>query len=568
MKSILFLIAIVAASASAFAQTVSVGSASAHCGQQVTVPVTINSASGMLSLEFRIGYDATQLTSPVVTAGALASGFSISQNASNGVLRVALASGTPVSGTGVVTNIAFTVSSSASGAFPLSIANILVNDTARSGNPGALTIDCLQPPAAPVQLSPANGASGVAAPATLQWSAAQGATLYRLNFGTTPSPGFYTSTGATSLSVNTEPGTMYYWSVQSVNDAGTADSGVRVFTAAGTACAAPASPQISAPAQVTSGTSFEVTWGAVAGASDYVVEESASPTLAGASLTATTATHLSLTRSAATESVLNFRVRARNLAAPCSIDSPVSSIASVHIVPRAALAAGTRVFPVVGATEGNFGSFFRTAVQLHNPTSQRISGRFIFHTQGAEGNGGDPSGAYSLAPNETTSFSDIVASLGLSHAIGSLDLVPDGATTAPLSVVRVFNDGGAAGTTGMTLDQLGLTDAVRAGQRGILIAPARPAGVRMNIGIRTLLDGVTMTVTVRAKDGFMIQSTRRTYPQTYFIQLPLSEFTGGSVLLGDEVIVFEVESGSALIYGSITDNTTQDPSVQIARPLP
>jgi hypothetical protein len=29
-----------------------------------------------------------------------------------------------------------------------------------------------------------------------------------------------------------------------------------------------------------------------------------------------------------------------------------------------------------------------------------------------------------------------------------------------------------------------------------------------------------------------------------------------------------VEGGSALIYGAITDNLTQDPSVQIARPLP
>ena len=90
----------------------------------------------------------------------------------------------------------------------------------------------------------------------------------------------------------------------------------------------------------------------------------------------------------------------------------------------------------------------------------------------------------------------------------------------------------------------------------------------MNIGIRTLLDGVTMTVTVRARDGFMIQSSRRTFPPTYFLQLPLSEFTGGSVLLGDEVVDFDVESGSALIYGAITDNVTQDPSLQIARPLP
>src|SRR5262249_45985424 len=103
---------------------------------------------------------------------------------------------------------------------------------------------------------------------------------------------------------------------------------------------------------------------------------------------------------------------------------------------------------------------------------------------------------------------------------------------------------------------------------GIVIAPMKPAAARMNIGIRTLLDGVTMTVTVRAKDGFTILSSRRSYPQTYFVQRPLSEFTGNAVLLGDEVVIFDVEAGSALIYGAITDNVTQDPSAQIARPLP
>jgi len=342
---------------------------------------------------------------------------------------------------------------------------------------------------------------------------------------------------------------------------------VSSFTTAGIACITPGATQVSAPAQVTSGTSFDMTWNAVTGASDYVVEESASSSFAGAASTITALTRLSLTRSAATDTVLYFRVHARNTASPCSVEGAVSSPVSVHIAPRATLAPGTRVFPVVGSVEGSFGSFFRTAVQLHNPTSQRISGKLTFHIQAAEGNAADPSVNYSLGPSETASYSDIVASLGIARAIGSLDLVPDGNSAAPLSAVRVFNDGGTAGTTGMTLDQLGLADAVRAGQRGILIAAMKPAGSRMNIGIRTLLDGVTVTVTVRAKDGFMIQSTRRTYPQTFFVQVPLSDFTGGSVLLGDEVVIFDVEAGSALIYGAITDNTTQDPSVQIARPL-
>jgi hypothetical protein len=566
VKRLLFLVLFVI-STSAAAQTVTVGSPSAHCGQQLNVPVTIDSASGMLSLEFHLAYDTTRLTSPSVTAGSLTSSFSVSSSVSGNVLRVAMASGSPVSGGGVVANISFTVASAATGSAPLSISGVLVNDVARSGNSGTATIDCLQPPSAAALAFPANGATGVGSPVTLQWSAASGATSYRVNFGTTLPPLFYTTTIGNAQEVTTEPGRTYYWSIVAVNDAGVADSGIASFTAAGTTCFTPAAPQPSVPAQATSGSAFDLTWNAVAGASDYVVEESASSSMAGATTTTTTATRLSSTRNATTDTTLYFRVHARNTSSPCNIEGPVSSIVSIHIVPRPPLATGTRVFPVVGTTEGNFGSLFRTAVQLHNPTTQRITGRLTFHVQAVEGKAADPSLNYSLGPSETVSYADIVAALGLSRSIGSLDLVPDGSSAAPLSAVRVFNDAGAAGTTGMTLDQLGVADAVKGGQRGILIAPMVPAGVRMNIGIRTLLDGVTMTVTVRAKDGFMIQSSTRTYPPTFFLQVPLSDFTGGSVLLGDEVVIFDVQAGSALIYGAITDNTTQDPSVQIARPL-
>ena len=553
---------------SASAQTVIVGSPSAHCGQQVSVPVTVDSVSGMLALEFRIAYDPALLSAPAATAGSLTSGFSISSNASGGTLRVAMASGTPVSGGGTVANLTFNVASGATGAANLAISNVLVNDAPRAGSPGTISITCLQPPDPPVPVAPPNGATAANPPVTLSWMAVAGAANYRLNFGTTSPPPVVIVTGATSYPVTTEPGTKYYWSVQAINEAGTADGPIWSFTTAGTACQTPAAPQLSAPAQVISGDAFDLTWSTVAGATAYILEESTSSSFPSPASTVTAATSVSLTRTASSDGSLYFRVHARNGTAPCNVDGPTSAAAAMRIVVRPALAAGTRVVPVVGTTPGSFGSFFRTSMQLHNPTAQRISGRLVFHRQATPGSAGDPSLAYSIGPNETTSFADIVAAIGVSSAVGSLDLVPDSGSGAPVSAVRVFNDAGAAGTTGMTLDQLSLADAVKAGQRAVVIAPMAPVAARMNIGIRTLLDGVTMTVTVRARDGFMIQSSRRTYPPTYFVQLPLSDFTGGSVLLGDEVIDFDVESGSALVYGAITDNLTQDPAVQIARPLP
>src|SRR5207247_7529979 len=170
------------AAAVANAQTVTVGNSSGQCGQAVSVPVTIDSVSGMLSLELRIAYDAARVTPGAVTAGALTSGFSLSSNATGGVLHVAMASGTPVSGGGTVANVMFTAIADATGSVPLTISNVLVNDAARAGNPGALSLTCVHLPGIPMLISPANGATGIAPPVTLQWNAAADATSYRLYF--------------------------------------------------------------------------------------------------------------------------------------------------------------------------------------------------------------------------------------------------------------------------------------------------------------------------------------------------------------------------------------------------
>lgn len=570
MKKILLSLVLLCLAPTGIAQIVSVGSTAGQCGQTVSVPVTIDAVSGLLSLEFRVAYDAARLAPASVTAGPLTSGFSVSNNASAGVLRVAMASGTPVSGAGTVANLSFTAAATATGSVPLAISDVLVNDVPRNGNGGAVMLTCVQAPGAPAPFSPANGAANVASPVTLQWAAAANATIYRLYFGTSVPPPLLDATTATSSTAQTQAGTTYYWMIQAVNDAGAAFGPTWSFTTAGVACNAPAAPsQPSAPVEAASGNPFDVTWGAVAAATQYVVEEASAATFAGAtsSIVAAPVTHLSVTRSVITEATLYFRVRARNAAGSCNVDGPSSSSVAVRIVPRAPLAAGTRVLPVVGTVAGSLGSFFRTAMQLHNAGTTRITGRLVFHLQGSPGSAGDPSLAYSLAPGETHSYADIVAALGLANAIGSLDLTPDLGSAAPVSSVRIFNDGGTAGTTGMTLEQLAVRDAIQAGQRGILITPMDPAWARMNIGIRTLLDGVIMTVTVRDRLGAMIQSSQRAYPPTYFVQVPLGEFVGNSVLLGDEVVVIDVDAGSAIIYGASTDNTTQDPSVQIARPV-
>jgi len=541
------------------AQTVTIGTSAAQCGQSVSVPVTIDNTSGLLSVEFRVSYDTTLLTMSNVTVGTLTSGFALSSNIVSGQLRIAMASGTPVSGAGTVANILFNVNGSASGSLPLTISNVLVNDASHSGVNGAVNVMCLHAPAAPTNVSPANGAS-VSPPVTLQWTAVADATSYRVHFGTSPAPPFVQASATTSSQVQTTPGTTYYWSIEAVNVVGATSGPTWSFTTTGTFCATPSAPAVSAPSSISSGTPFDVTWDAVPNATSYIVEEN------NATATIANTTHATFTKSVMADTTFNYRIYARNGATPCNVDGPYSNSVAVRVTPRAPLAANARVLPVAGTIDGSGGSFFRTAVQLHNPTDGTLRGTIRFHAQGSSGSDSDPSLTYAIAPGETTSWSDLLPAMNITRSVGSVDLVPESNSQPPLSVVRVYNDAGTNGTSGLTLDALSLADALQAGQRGVVVAPIDASRARLNIGIRTLLDGATMTITVRGKHGAVLASVHQSYPATYFTQVPAATLTGAT-FTGDETIEFDVEAGSAMVYASSTDNTTQDPSVQIARPI-
>ena len=223
-------------------------------------------------------------------------------------------------------------------------------------------------------------------------------------------------------------------------------------------------------------------------------------------------------------------------------------------------AAGS-IVPVIASTAGSLGSFFRTAVQIHNPTDETITGRFVYHPQGIPGSDADPFLDYSVEPGKTVEYDDLLPAMNQS-GLGSLDIVP-ATGPLPLSIIRIFNDAGEEGTTGMNEPQVLPSEALLDGHEARMITPLDPVAARFNIGVRTLSEGVTMTVISNDKDGDEIATITKTYPATYFEQVTSAAFLGRTI--GEsETLIFIIEEGSAIIYGSTTDNITQDPALQLA----
>ena len=226
----------------------------------------------------------------------------------------------------------------------------------------------------------------------------------------------------------------------------------------------------------------------------------------------------------------------------------------------------TRILPVVGSTAGVGGSFFRTAVQLHNSTAAPMTGQIVFHPSGSSGSGSDPILAYGLAAGQTQSIGDLLPAMGRS-GLGSADIeVTSGGV--PTATVRVFNDAGAAGTTGFTEELMRSEEALRPGSSGVLLLPADLTSFRFNIGVRTLEAGATATLTLRDAAGTVVSTVERGLPATYHEQQSAPAFLGVTTLPPGGSVTIAVTSGAAIFYGATVDNTTGDPSLQVARTAP
>ena len=244
-----------------------------------------------------------------------------------------------------------------------------------------------------------------------------------------------------------------------------------------------------------------------------------------------------------------------------------STLRRLQIIVRAAT--GTAPFSTivtVVSAPGLFGAFYRTNVQLNNPSGSPIYGRLIYHPKETSGSDSDPTLVYALYPGQTFDYRDVLTIIGVSGN-GSLDVVADSGAQ-PLARARVFNDAGALGTTGVAEDARFAGDALVVGDVGVLLAPSDLRSFRFSIGLRTLSSGATLTFSLKDANGSQRATLTRSYPANYYVQQLAETFFDGVELKGNESVSVSVQAGSAFVYGTVADNTTNDPSIQFADRLP
>lgn len=233
----------------------------------------------------------------------------------------------------------------------------------------------------------------------------------------------------------------------------------------------------------------------------------------------------------------NFRLQAQ-----------ASNVASVRV----------STLPVVGSTAGSAGSFFRTSLTLSNPGTLEIRGKVRLRLAGRAGSDADPTLDYVIPPNGTLNYADIMTTIGQT-GLGSLDILTTASPT-PIATARVFNDGGTAGTNGLA------EDAVPAAANYLSVAsvfiPEDLTNYRLNIGIRTFTAG-DLSVSVYDAAGIPRTILTRSYPADYFEQISASAFLNNAdVPAGGKIVVSAFEK-QFIVYGAVTDNRTNDPSMRI-----
>ena len=257
------------------------------------------------------------------------------------------------------------------------------------------------------------------------------------------------------------------------------------------------------------------------------------------------------------------------------VNVPVTLNTAVAGLPSFALAAfgaqnlnsdvRTQVIPAAGAAEGAFGASFKTDLFLSNPRSTRSAGRLVYHPEVTSGSSGDAAFPFIVDPHASLTYPNFVKEkIGVTGK-GSIDVYTTIGYEPPTVAARVYDDS-ASGTKGFTFDAMTEREALQLFEFATLAVPSDKTKYRMNIGVRSLSAETQVEFDLFDANAGLRQVVTNTYPADYYVQTDFHSLFGVDFNPGDTITVV-IRRGAAYVYGSIIDNGSNDPSVQVAKQL-
>jgi hypothetical protein len=220
------------------------------------------------------------------------------------------------------------------------------------------------------------------------------------------------------------------------------------------------------------------------------------------------------------------------------------------------------ILPVVGSTPGAFGGRFKTSLVLR-PFAASQRGRLVFHAAGQVASDSDPSIPYSFNGADPLVFDDVVAAIGQS-GIGSLDIVPDdeGSSLIPIVEARLYNEA-SVGTFGTLAQPAYPFDYLRPPALEVVIPESDRS--RVNIGFRTITE-TKMRILIYNAVGTLLSFRDVTYPAGWMQMTSASDFAGKALGPGQTVQV--QFTGAVIPFHTVTENSTNDPTLVVVAPRP
>lgn len=221
--------------------------------------------------------------------------------------------------------------------------------------------------------------------------------------------------------------------------------------------------------------------------------------------------------------------------------------------------------PVVGSAAGANGASFRTTVQLTNPrTGELLRGALVFHPAGQPGSTTDVTIPFNLQGGETKIYPDILTAFNRT-GLGSIDVLGSNGPH-PTIATRIFNDQGAAGTSGFNEELIEPDEFLTATEQYDFAIPSDLTNFRQNVGIRTLDEGATIDFfSLNGINNGVLGFTTRVYPPNYFEQVSVASIFGAGNFIANGAIRIRVTAGRAAAYVSTTDNRTNDSNAQFSK---